>query len=147
MESLFKKQNVGQLLLGILFIIYLIMGYNTPEPFASLIDSLLGKIVVIIIAIILFANVNPILGVLGLLIAYDLIRRSTITTGNYALQKYLPTQEKVNSQFTAFNQFPYTLEQEMVKKMTPNNSNEFFGGPAPTYKPVLDNTRDAALVN
>ena len=147
LTSLFKKEHMGQLILAILFVIYLIMGYNTPEPVAGLIDTLGGKVAVIIIVIVLFANSNAILGILGLLVAYKLIRGSSVTTGTYALQKYLPTQEKVNSQFTAFNQFPYTLEQEVVKKMAPlNHSNEFLGSPA-TYKPVLDNIRDSAYIH
>jgi hypothetical protein len=146
--GLFKKQSMGQLLLAILFVIYLIMGYSTPEPVAGLIDSLPGKIVVIIAALSLFVSVNPILGILGLLVAYDLIRRSSVATGTDGLKRYLPTEEKKTSQFTAFNQFPYTLEQEVVKKMAPlNRSNEFLGGSAPSYKPILENTRDAELIH
>jgi len=148
LSSLFKKENMGQLLLTILFLIYLIMGYKTPEPLANLIDTLPGKIAVIVIALSLFVSVNPVLGVLGLLVAYDLIKRSGKETGNYAIEHYLPTQEKVNSQFTAFNQFPYTLEQEIVKKMAPiNKANEFYGGAGQSYKPVLDNTYDAAYIH
>jgi hypothetical protein len=148
LTGLFKTQNVGQLMLAILFVIYLIMGYKTPEPVANLIDTLPGKVVVIVLALSLFVSVHPVLGVLGLLVAYDLIRRSGASTGINALKKYLPTQEKVDSQFTAFNQFPYTLEQEMVKKMAPlNKSNEFYGGPGQEYKPILDNIRDAAYIH
>jgi len=148
LSGLFKKENVGQLLLTILFLIYLIMGYKTPEPLAKLIDTLPGKIVVIIISLSLFVKTNPVLGVLGLLVAYDLVKRSGTTTGTDALKRYLPTQEKVNSQFTAFNQFPYTLEQEIVKKMAPvNKANEFYGGAVQSYKPVLDNTYDAEYIH
>jgi len=148
LTGLFKKQNVPQLMLAIVFIIYLIMGYKTPEPLANLIDTLPGKIVVVLIALCLFTCVHPVLGVLGLLVAYDLLRRSGVETGIDALEKYLPTQQKVDSQFTAFNQFPYTLEQEMVKKMAPlNKSNEFYGGPGENYKPVLDKTYDAAYIH
>jgi hypothetical protein len=148
LSSLFKKQNMGQLLLSILFVIYLVMGYKTPEPLANLIDTLPGKVVVIITALALFANVHPVLGVLGLLVAYDLIRRAGNETGNDALKRYLPTEEKIMSQFTAFNQFPYTLEQEVVKKMAPiNKANEFYGGPGQSYKPILDNIRDAAYIH
>jgi hypothetical protein len=148
LTGLFKTQNIGQLMLTILFVIYLIMGYKTPEPLANLIDTLPGKVIVIILALSLFVNVHPVLGVLGLIVAYDLIRMSGISSGTDALNKYLPTQEKVDSQLTAFNQFSYTLEQEMVKKMAPlNKSNEFYGGPGQEYKPVLDNIRDAAYIH
>ena len=55
-SSLFKKEHMGELILIILFIIYLIMGYKTPEPIASMIDSLAGKIVIVIIVIYMFMH-------------------------------------------------------------------------------------------
>ena len=137
---------MGELTLVILFIIYLIMGYKTPEPIASMIDSIIGKIVILIIVIYMFMNTNPILAVLSLFVAFDLIRRSSLATGIDALQRFSPTEEKKASQFTAFNQFPYTLEQEVVKKMAPivqtgSSLNK------PSYKPLLDNLYDASPIN
>ena len=145
-SSLFKKQHMGQLVLVILFIIYLIMGYKTPEPVASMIDSLAGKIVVIIIVIYMFVNTHPVLAVLALFVGFDLIRRSSLTTGIDALQKYAPSEVKKTSQFTAFNQFPYTLEQEVVKKMAPIvQSGSSLS--KPSYKPLLENLYDASPIN
>jgi hypothetical protein len=145
-SSLFKKQHMGQLVLVILFIIYLIMGYKTPEPIANVIDSLAGKIVVIIIVIYMFMNTHPVLAVLALFVAFDLIRRSSLTTGIDALQKYAPSEVKKTSQFSAFNQFPYTLEQEVVKKMAPIvQSGSSLS--KPSYKPLLDNLYDASPIN
>ena len=51
--GLFKKEHTGELILVILFIIYLIMGYKTPEPVAGLVDTLGGKIVIFIIVVII----------------------------------------------------------------------------------------------
>ena len=145
-SSLLKKENMGELILIILFIIYLIIGFKTPEPIASLVDSLVGKIVIFIIVIYLFMNNNPILAVLSLFVAFDLLRRSTLTTGLGALQKYAPTEEKKMSEFSAYNQFPYTLEQEVVKKMAPILRTGSSLTP-PTYKPLLENLYDASPIN
>ncbi len=145
-NSLFNKSHTGQLLLSILFIIYIIMGYEMPEPFASMIDSLIGKIVVIVIAISLFAYANPVVAILGLYIAYDLIKKSSEATGTAALDKYMPSEEKKMSQFSAYNQFPYTLEQEIVKKMAPMNKSGFMDGPA-SYKPMLEQLHDASPIS
>ena len=90
-------------------------------------------------------HANPILAVLGLFVAFDLVRRSSESTGIDALKKYLPTEEKKQSQFTAFNQYPYTLEQEVVKKMAPIiQSGSTLS--KPTYMPLLENLYDAAKV-
>ena len=145
-SELFKKENMNQLALAILFIIYLIMGYKTPEPVANVVDTLVGKIVILITVVALFMHANPILAVLSLFVAFDLMRRSSEETGIDALKKYLPTEEKKSSQFTAFNQFPYTLEQEVVKKMAPIvQSGSSLS--KPSYKPLLENLHDASTIN
>ena len=145
-SGLFKKENISQLSLAILFIIYLIMGYETPEPLANVIDTLVGKIAIFIMVIFMFMHANPILAVLSLFVAFDLIRRSSAVTGIDALKKYLPTEEKKSSQFTAFNQFPYTLEQEVVKKMAPIVQSGSSLTKA-SYMPILENLYDASVIN
>jgi hypothetical protein len=144
-SSLFQKDHMGELTLAILFIIYLIMGYKTPEPVASAVDTIVGKIVIILIVIYMFMYNNPILAVLTLFVAFDLMRRSSVTTGIDALQRYAPTEAKKASQFSAFNQYPYTLEQEVVKKMAPMVQSGSSLTKA-TYKPLLENLYDASPI-
>jgi hypothetical protein len=144
-NDLLKKRNLGQLVLVVLFVIYLLMGLEIPEPFATIIDTQLGKIIIALIALMLFAYSNPILGILGLVVAYTLIQNATATTGLGALAKYAPTEEKKWSPFNARHQFPYTLEQEIVKKMASTKFNPTYVK-AP-YKPILNDTHDASYVN
>ena len=117
-SSLIKKQHMGELILAILFII----------------------------VIYLFMHSNPILAVLALFVAFDLMRRSSAATGIDALKRFAPSEEKKSSQFTAFNQFPYTLEQEVVKKMAPIIQSGSSLSP-PSYKPLLENLYDASPLN
>jgi len=143
-NELLEKKNMPQLVLVVLFIIYLLMGYKTPDSVANMIDSTVGKIVVAMFALLLFAYSNPILGVLGIFVAYQLVRSAAIKTGMAGLAEYYPTEEKKWSPFTPAHQFPYTLEQEMVKKMAPQKFNTNYV--KATYKPTLDETYDAASV-
>ena len=145
-SSLFKKEHMGELVLVVLFIIYLIMGSKTPEPVAGMVDTLVGKIAIFIMIIYLFMHANPILAVLALFVGFDLIRRSSMATGIDALQRFAPSEEKKSSQFTAFNQFPYTLEQEVVAKMAPVMKSGSSLSQA-SYKPLLDNLYDASPIN
>lgn len=143
-NELLEKRNMPQLVLVVLFIIYLLMGFKTPDSIANMIDTTVGKIVVALFALLLFGYSNPILGVLGIFVAYQLVRGSAIKTGMAALEEYYPTEEKKWSPFTPAHQFPYTLEQEMVKKMAPQKFNTNYV--KATYKPTLDDTYDAASV-
>jgi hypothetical protein len=145
-KNLLKKDNTGELILIILFIIYLVLGLRTPEIVANMVDNIIGKVVIILVVIYLFMKANPVLAVLAVFVAFDLMRRSTSTTGLGALEKYAPTEKKKMSQFTAFNQFPYTLEQEVVSKMAPIVRSGSSITPA-SYKPLLDNLHDASPIN
>ncbi len=144
-DKLLEKRNMSQLVLVILFIIYLILGLKMPDSVANLIDSNVGKIVVCLIALLLFGYSNPILGVLGIMVAYQLIKSSSEKTGMAALEQYYPTEEKKWSPFTPTHQFPYTLEQEVVKQMASQKFNANFVK-AP-YRPVLDDTHDASMIS
>ena len=145
LTSLIEKKNMPQLALIILFIIYLVLGFKMPEPLANVIDTLPGKIMVVLSALSLFAYANPILAVLGLVVAYQLIKSSATTTGTAAMDQFYPVNKEKFGAFTPTNQFPYTLEQEMVKKMAPTKFNtEYVKAP---YRPLLEDTKDAAYLN
>jgi hypothetical protein len=119
-------------------------GVKIPDILANLIDSPVGKIVVALVALLLFGYSNPILGVLGIMVAYHLIKASSDKTGTAALEQHYPTEEKKWSPFTAIHQFPYTLEQEVVKQMASQKFNANYVK-AP-YRPMLNDTHDASLV-
>ena len=141
-SSLFDKKNMPQLVLSALFALYLVIGYQLPEGVATMIDSTFGKIIVVVVALMLFAYSNPVLGILALLVAYQLIKGASVKTGMAGLEEYYPTEAKKWSPFTPENQFPYTLEHEVVKKMTTQKFNtEYVKAP---YRPTLDDTYDAA---
>ena len=86
------------------------------------------------------------MGVIGLFVAFDLIRRSNLATGNYGVQHYLPNEETKMDKITSFNEYPVTLEQEMVAKMVPViNRNEL--STKSSYVSSTDYTYDAAPAN
>jgi hypothetical protein len=144
--ELLNKKHMGELILVILMIIYLVMGLKTPDFIANMVDNTIGKLVIISVVIYLFMNSNPILAVVAALVAFDLMRRSSNATGLGALAAYAPSEKKKMSQFTAFNQFPYTLEQEVVAKMAPIVHSGSSITP-PSFKPLLDNLHDASPLN
>jgi hypothetical protein len=147
LKDLFEQKNMGQTVLAILFVIYLIMGYETPDSLNEIIDSTYGKVAVVVLALVLFSFANPVLGVLGFLVAYMLITRASVSTGSYAVQHYIPTEKKKYSTMTKNNQFPYTLEQEIVKKMAPVNKHNSTDSAAYSFKPMLDDLHDAAPID
>jgi|TARA_B110000967_G_scaffold143752_1_gene147041 hypothetical protein len=144
-QHFFKKGNSHQMALLVALILYSIINIQTPAFLANLIDNVYGNIIVIFAAFYLLAKCHPILGVIGLFAAYELIRRSSHSTGSLAIQRYLPTELKKSGHLSAFNQFPVTLEEEVVKQMAPLVES---AGPSNLdYKPMSEDTYNAMDVH
>jgi Na+/pantothenate symporter len=144
-STLFKQENSSELILFILMILYIILGLKTPEPIANIINTAFGKLFIFLIVLYLFLYANPILAILFLYVAFQLISKSNMNINTRAMQRFLPSESTKMSQFSAFNQFPYTLEQEVVKKMAPIVQSGSSLTPV-SYSPLIDNIHDAAKI-
>jgi hypothetical protein len=144
-SNLFQKQHLGQVILSVLFLVFLVMGYPLPYSLAVLVDTVYGKIFVILIGIILFLNSNPIVGVLGFLVCFQLIVKSSIERGTY---NYNTHTEKVSKEIDIMNrsikrQQYDSLEHEIIRKMAPTSND--FGVPTNLVDPSTDNLHNASF--
>jgi hypothetical protein len=137
MRSLKKVKNL-EFILGCVFIVYLVLGLDMPEPIANYIDTIFGKIALFVAVTFMFLNVSPALACLALLVAFDIVRRASNTTGFDALLRFSPSSKKRDSHMESYNKVPYTLEQEIISKIPINSS----GGNMfpPKYKSVVAET-------
>ena len=116
MESVFKTARKHEMLLTVLIILYIVLNVPTPDVIAPYVDTPLGNIVVVLIAISLFTHSHAVVGVLGLFAAYMLIRRSSSSA---AVEAYVPSEKRKSEELSAYNQFPVTLEEQMVALRAP----------------------------
>jgi hypothetical protein len=143
-DSVNKLVN-GQSLLLLLFVIYIIFNIQTPEPLANIIDSTLGYVIVIGLFAFMAVNLHPLVTLVGIFAIYLLFKRSSMVSGSLAMTKFLPTEEVKSQHLSAFNQFPVTLEEEVVQQMAPLQSGPAMG--PKTFTPVLNELHDAANIN
>jgi hypothetical protein len=130
------------MILIVLLIIYILLDIQLPKFISNAVDTIYGKIVLYVLALTIFLNVNKVVGVLAFIAAYTMIDRASKQTGTFAIRNYLPSEEKKVLDFSKFNEFPYTLEEEEVARMAPIVLNQTSTGS--DYKPVLDTLHDAA---
>jgi hypothetical protein len=123
-----RETNLDYVLI-ILFLLFILLQIEIPQVLAEVVDTPFGMGIIIISALYLFFYTNPILGVLGLIAAYEILRRSAKQTGNYGF-KYLPSQESRDRQFTQMNSSDIvgaapaagsgeTLEEQIISTMAP----------------------------
>ena len=83
-NNLFKREKQHELLLGVIFVLYLVLNLQTPLFISQVIDTTFGSVVLLLLGLSLFMQVNPIIGVLGLVVIFEIIRRANVNTGSYA---------------------------------------------------------------
>lgn len=169
----FVSERPSHLILGVFFFIYILMNVQTPEILATFIDNIFGKVLIVAFAAVIFITTNPVVGVLGFIVAYQMIKTASITTGTYAMKHYLPSETSKMSDFQKINEEEITttatmqcgcegkcscmsmsaatsnnagsLEAEMVSKMAPLVMSDT--NSSLDYKPVLDGQHSAAPLN
>ena len=141
LKKLIATENGHQIILGVVFLIYVVGSVPTPDFLAQMVNTSVGTAIVVILALSMLGCCNPIVAVLGLVAAYELVKRS----GNAAPLAMVPSEVTKLAQMERYNEFPKTLEEEMVQKMAPLVSHP--PAPGANYKPVLNDIQDAAPVN
>lgn len=144
----FKAFSPIELSLLIVFILYVVFPMRTPESIASMVDSPLGMIVILCVTVYLFMFTNPILGVLYILVAYELVRRSTQVSPRTAMIRHTPTQAKKDEELAKLNPKPAaTLEEEVISERAPIGKSLNMPYVESEFKPVADKlTQSASLI-
>tara|TARA_B100000524_G_scaffold49901_3_gene23563 strand:- start:4126 stop:4575 length:450 start_codon:yes stop_codon:yes gene_type:complete len=137
-KDLLKKQNQNQLVLTALLVIYILFDVPTPDFMAPFINHLIGQVVIVLIAVMLLVYFNPVLGVVGLFAAFQIIRKNRSVLSHVSLSPSVSSEgekQKVMKQMNV-DKPEASIELDAVSKMTPLVSNMNFSNPS--YKPVLE---------
>jgi len=143
-----KSISPLEILLFVLFVVYIVFSIPTPFFLIPLLDSPLGLGIVIITTLYLFLYTTPILGILSIFVAYEMLRRSSKVTGNTPIMKYTPTQVKKDKYMKEMNPPTHvlTLEEEIVKEMAPLGKSDPSTYIDTSYKPIADKLMDGVAL-
>lgn len=144
-KRMLKPGKEHEILLLLVLVIYILAEVKTPHPLANILDNVYGNATVTILAIVIGLKTNILVGVVSLVAGYELVKRSSVATGTHAVRNYIPCENKKLSDFEKYNEFPVTLEEEIVAKMAPLV--EKAPSSKATYKPVLHDLHEASCAN
>jgi len=118
-----KNFKTLDIVLLIVFLLFLITyDVTLPSSISNVIDTVYGNILVLVVFIIIFMNTNNIVGIVGFLVAYELIRRSTNTAKIPISVPELPSEEEKIVKMVNYNadqqiKNPETLEEQAVENV------------------------------
>ena len=145
-----KAPPPQELLLLALFAAYIVFPVKMPVGAANAVGSPLGLLAIVGAALFLFAYTHPLLGVVYLFVAYELIRRSGARLPDVRAidAQYAPIEtpqpvREVPAQSPLLVSRDPTLEEDIVQKMAPLGGGgpaEFFDTP---FKPMAEDIHSA----
>ena len=132
-----KKASTIQLIVLVLVVIFILYDTSLPADIEEFVQQPFGKFVLLVIVLGSFAGFGVVVGFLVMIAAYELLRRAGETHQGKITSKLLKTPSKVygdNQSLSAMNQFPITLEEEVIHNMVPLVKGDL--GPK-SYKPTV----------
>jgi hypothetical protein len=107
----------------VVFVIYIIFPFTNPAVLSGVVNTPLGLVVILVTALYLFFYTNPILGVVFIFVAYELIRRSSLVkqgaADNYMIRSS-PSESQKAAEMNEMNPVrTVTLEEDVITKMAP----------------------------
>jgi len=151
LKSLVRAEKRHELILAVLLFVYALFDLPTPEGLAKLVDTTIGNIVVVVLALSLFGTGNPLLGVLGVVAADALIKRSSHKGSSDGEEKKSApfinlTNDDDNNTYGNYSGnvgfLAPTLEEDMVAKMAPLVTHD---GAGIDYQPHMPYSEAASL--
>ena len=160
-KSLFKTMKPPEILVLVIFVLYLIFPISTPSVLSPLIESPLGLLIIFCITISLFLYSHPILAILYIFVAYTLLRRSSMVKNSVNYVQYTKKEKEKKKEIkqqidegtpptevprTIDLKEPVTLEEEVVSERAPIGRSEPINFLQSSYKPVSTNIIGATSV-
>jgi hypothetical protein len=143
-----KKFSALEIIIMVILVLYLVFNIQTPDILTGYISSPIGIVIVLLLALCLFLYMNPVLGILGLFVAFELIRRSNAIApvGKVTMLQYTPPQMKKDDEMVKMNpQKMASLEEEVVAQMAPLGVSEPAGYVTTSFRPVSENVHNASV--
>ena len=134
LSKIFNRKNIPEIVLAIVSGLYVLGDIKTPQSVSGVVNTHLGIFVLVAISIMVGYHTHGVVSVIVIFALYELYRRSR----EHPVQKMedrMP-KDKRASELGPQNQFPVTLEEQVVKKMAPWVLHE--NTTPASYKPVLD---------
>jgi hypothetical protein len=130
--------------LAVVLAIFIVMDIKIPSNVASLVDTIVGKTLVIMAGLSLMV-VNPLVGILGAIAAYELIRRSSSSTNLFgSVSDFLPSEDKKHHEMQVYQNNSITVEEEIIANMLPRTAADALD--SAKYKPIQDKLHAAAKI-
>lgn len=146
-NNMLKNVKNHDIILGVIIVIYILGGYQTPHEIAPYINNLVSYVIMIILFLMAIMNTNIVVAVLLGAAFFVLVQRthSTHPTNVMPSQSYRDTVMNNLNVNNTFNSNSQENKQELEEIMVNNISTINFKTEnleEPTFKPIVSNSQN-----
>jgi hypothetical protein len=125
-------------ILSLVLILFIVFPIEIPKELSALVDSVLGKIVVVVMVLNLFIA-HPVLGAIGAVAGYELVKRSAGHAGAHStvMSKFIPSEKAKTSNLNI---------EIVIKSKIPYSFNLSNPADNASYKPIQDDMHSATAI-
>ena len=135
-----------EIALLVLFIIYIVFPIQTPSILASCINTPLSLVLIFVITLYLFFYTHPVIGIIYIFVAYELLRRSSLTMGQNVMLQFTPSEEIRTNEMVKMNPVQQsTLEEQVIAQMAPATQNHIQVESGSNFQPIAEKIVGASL--
>ena len=87
LPKMFSTLTQVEIIALAVFVLYIVFPIENPSFISNMVDTPLGMVGVLAVTLYLFFNANPLVAILYVFVAYELLRRSAKQTGKAAIQE------------------------------------------------------------
>lgn len=139
------QMDAGDYMILLVFFVYLLSNVDFPMAINDKLNTTLGNLMIVVFAIMILGNRSALVGVFGLIVAYEMINRVSYGSANMMIHEATPEEDKKKQDFNKMNQNvkETTLEENIVNEMKPYVSGQ--AGPS-NVKPILSELHQATTL-
>jgi hypothetical protein len=146
LQKMFSTLSQVEMIALAVFVLYIVFPIENPSFISNMVDTPLGMVGVLAVTLYLFFNANPLVAILYVFVAYELLRRSAKQTGKAAIQEHTPSQMKKDVKMQKMNPVKKeTLEEEIVEMMAPIGHSDPVVFSESAFKPVAEDVGTASM--
>ena len=146
LQKMFSTLSQVDMIALAVFVLYIVFPIENPSFISNMVDTPLGMVGVLAVTLYLFFNANPLVAILYVFVAYELLRRSAKQTGKAAIQEHTPSQMKKDVKMQKMNPVKKeTLEEEIVEMMAPIGHSDPVVFSESAFKPVAEDVGTASM--
>mgnify|MGYP003996812437 FL=1 len=143
MKSKDLNMSKADIVALVVLVAYLVSNYELPIEVEEMLDTMMGNVVVVVAVMGVFVYGHPVVALLSVIAAYELLRRSAVGNSNIVLKQEVPSENTKMHEMKVMNKDvkKRTLEEDVVSEMKPYVSGKTV---SPDVKPVINNLHNAS---